>query len=231
MRLLGLLSASLLALPHGLAAQVSVADEGSFTISRNGARVGTETFTIRHSGPGGGDAYVANGTVDIQGRKLMPALRADASFEPIAYQLEVRQRDVVVLRLKGIAGRGRFSTQVRTAKGESTKEFITAADALLLDDDVFHQYYFVAQRAQRLGATGGTIAVIVPQRTEQQVLRAKWDADEQLTIAGSKVTARHLVLTEPGGASRNLWVDAQGHLLKISLDGTGLVAQREDAPR
>lgn len=230
MRLFGLLSAGLLVLPHGAPAQVAVADEGSFTITHDRARVGKETFTIRRAGPGSADAYVANGTTELQGRRLLPALRTDASFDPIAYQLEIRQGDDVVTRLKGIAGRGRFSTQVRTAKGESTKEFIAADDALLLDDDVFHQYYFVAQRAAKLGAAGGTIPVIVPQRSEQQMLRAQWAADDRLTIGGASVSARHLVLTGPGGKARNVWVDAQGRLLQVSVESSNLLAQRDALP-
>jgi len=63
------------------------------------------------------------------------------------------------------------------------------------------------------------------------VLRAKWDADETITIAGRPVTARHLVLTEPAGGSQNVWVDATGHVLKVSLDSRGLVIQRDQLPR
>ena len=233
MRILGLLCMTVLAvpLPSGATAQVSVVDEGSFSITRNGARSGRETFTIRKTGVGAADAYVSNGTTDIDGRRLVPALQADADFEPIKYQLEVRKGDDVVERLKGIAGRGRFSTQVRTSKGESTREFIVSDDAVMLDDDVFHQYYFVAQRAQKLGAAGGSIAVVTPQRAEQQVLTAKWAPDESVVIAGRPVAAKHLVLSETGGGSQSVWVDAAGHVLKISLDGRGLVIQRDALPR
>ena len=233
MRTLGLLCMTMLAvpLPSAATAQVSVVDEGSFTITRNGARSGRETFTIRKTGVGAADAYVANGTTDLDGRRLVPALQADADFGPIKYQLEVRRGDNVVERLKGISGRGRFSTQVRTSKGESTREFIASDDAVLLDDDVFHQYYFVAQRAQKLGAAGGSIAVVAPQRAEQQVLRAKWAPDETLVIAGHAVPAKHLVLTDAAGGSDNVWVDATGHVLKVSLDGRGLLIQRDELPR
>jgi hypothetical protein len=232
MRTLGFLCLTALAvpMPSGAAAQVSVIDEGSFTIMRNGARSGRETFTIRRTGLGAVDAYVANGSTDLDGRRLVPALQADADFSPIKYQLEVRKGDDVLERLKGIAGRDRFSTQVRTTKGESTREFIAADNAVLLDDDVFHQYYFVAQRAQKLGAAGGAIPIIIPQRAEQQMLHAKWDADETITIAGRPVTARHLVLTEPAGASQNVWVDAAGHVLKVSIDSRSLVIQRDQLP-
>jgi hypothetical protein len=233
MRTLGLLCMTSLAmpLPSGAAAQVSVVDEGSFTITRDGARSGRETFTIRKTGVGAANAYVANGTTDLDGRRLVPALQTDADFEPIKYQLEVRKDDNVVERLKGIAGRGRFSMQVRTSQGESTREFIASDEAVLLDDDVFHQYYFVAQRALKLGAAGGSIAVVTPQRAEQRVLTAKWAPDESVVIAGRPVAAKHLMLSEAGGGSQSLWVDAAGHVLKVSLDGRRLVIQRDALPR
>ncbi len=131
MRTLGLLCMTVLSvpIPSGATAQVLVVDEGSFTITRNGARSGRETFTIRKTGVGATDAYVSNGTVDLNGRRLVPALQVDADFGPMKYQLEVRRGEDVVERLKGLAGRGRFSTQVRTPKGESTREFIAADDA------------------------------------------------------------------------------------------------------
>ena len=233
MRTLGLLCMTVLAvpIPSGATAQVSVVDEGSFTITRNGAKIGRETFTIRKTGVGATDAYVANGTIDLDGRRLVPALQTDADFEPIKYQLEVRRGDNVVERLKGIAGRGRFSTQVRTPKGESTREFIASDDAVLLDDDVFHQYYFVAQRARKLGAAGGSIKVVMPQRAEQRVITAKWAPDESVVIDGRPMTAKHLVLTEAGGGSQNVWVDAAGHVLKVSLEAKGLLIQRDEPPR
>jgi hypothetical protein len=232
MRTLGLLCMTVFAmpLPSGATAQVSVVDEGSFTITRNGAKSGRETFTIRKTGVGAADAYVANGTTDLDGRRLVPALQADADFGPIKYQLEIRRGDDVVERLKGMAGRDRFSMQVRTSKGESTREFIASDDAVLLDDDVFHQYYFVAQRAQKLGAAGGSIAVVTPQRAEQRVLNAKWAPDETLVIAGHSLSAKHLVLTDAGSGSASVWVDAMGHVLKVSLDGRGLLIQRDELP-
>ena len=233
MRTLGLLCMTAIAvpLPSGATAQVLVVDEGSFTITRNGARTGRETFSIRRTGTAAGDAYVANGTVDLDGRRLVPALQTDADLGPMKYQLEIRKGDDVLERLKGISGRGRFSTQVRTAKGESTREFIASDNAVLLDDDVFSQYYFIAQRALKLGAAGGAIPVVVPQRAAQEVLHAAWSPDETIVIAGRPVKGRHLVLTEPGGAVQNVWMDSAGRVLKVSIDARGLVIQRDDLPR
>jgi hypothetical protein len=225
------LSATLLAMPAPAAAQVTVVDEGSFTISRGGSPVGRETFTIRRTPGPGGAVYVANATVDVDATRISPALRADNSFSPLAYQLEVREGAAVRERLKGLVGRGRFSAQVKTPTGESTKEYIVSDGALVLDDDVFHQYYFLAQRVQQLGTGGGTVPVVIPRRNTQQVMRVRVQGDEQVVVGGKALEARHLVLTEPGGSARQIWVDAQGRVLKVSLDARGIVALRDDPPR
>lgn len=231
MRYLSLLSATLLAVPSPSPAQVSVVDEGTFTITRDGQRIGHETFTIRKTAGPGGDVYVASATVDVDTQRLSPALRADDSFAPLAYQLEVRSGDEVQERLKGLVGRGRFSAQVKTPRGESTKEYVVSDGALVLDDDVFHQYYFLAQRAGRLGGAGGTVPVVIPRRNTQVVMRVKLVGPDRVTIGGRAIAARHLVLAEPGGATRQIWVDDAGRVLKVSLDARGLTATRDEPPR
>lgn len=231
MRYLSLLSATMLAMPSTSPAQVTVVDEGTFTIARNGQRIGRESFTIRKTSGPGGDVYVANATVDVDTQRLSPALRADDSFAPLAYQLEVRSGDEVQERLKGLVGRGRFSAQVKTPRGESTKEYIVSDGALVLDDDVFHQYYFLAQRTGRLAAAGGTVPVVIPRRNMQVVMRVRSTGPDRISIGGSAIAARHLVLTEPGGATRQIWVDDQGRVLKVSLDARGMTATRDEPPR
>lgn len=231
MRVIGLLSASLLAAPAAPRAQVVAVDAGTFRITRDGRPVGQETFTIRRSGGPGGDVYIASGTVEMGTERLSPALRADASGSPLAYQLEVREGSVVRERLKGLAGRGRFSAQVTTPTGESTKEYIVADGAVVLDDDVFHQYYFLAQRAERLGDAGGTVPVVIPRHNVQEVMRVRWAGTDRITIDGAPVSARVLVLSGPTGATRRIWVDGAGRVLKVQLDGRGIVAVRTELPR
>jgi hypothetical protein len=227
MRYFGLLSATLLAVPAAAPSQVTVVDEGSFTISRSGTKIGRETFTIRRTPGPGGDVYVANATVEFDAERLSPALRADDSFAPLAYQLEVREGGEVRERLRAIVGRGRISAQVKTAKGESTKEYIVADGALVLDDNVFHQYYFLARRAS--GAA--TVPVVIPQRNTQVVMRVSTQGNDAVSVAGRAINARVLVLTEPGGATRHIWVDDQGRVLKVVLDARGITALRDEPPR
>lgn len=221
--------ALLVALPASrAAAQVATVDEGSFTITRDGRPAGREEFSIRRT-PGGesGTTYVASATVSYDDRRLSPALRADAGGSPIAYQVEVRVGSEVQERLTGQVGRGRFSALTKTPRGESSKEYVVADGALILDDDVFHQYFFVAQ-----GRRSGTVPVVVPRRNTQLTMRVEERGAEEVTIGGRRLAARHLVLRDPtGGADRDIWVDAQNRVLKVEIPSRHLVALRDDAPR
>jgi hypothetical protein len=221
--------ALLVALPAARAdAQVATADEGSFTITRDGSPVGREEFSIRRT-PGGesGTVYVASATVSYTDRRLSPALRADAAGAPLAYQMEVRVGSEVQERLTGQVGRGRFSAVTKTPRGESSKEYVVSDGALILDDDVFHQYFFVAQ-----GRRTGSVPVVVPRRNAQLTMRIEERGSEALTIGGQRVDARHLVLKDASGtADRDIWVDAQNRVLKVALSARNIVATRDEAPR
>jgi hypothetical protein len=221
--------ALLIALPAGRAgAQVATADEGSFTITREGRPAGREEFSIRRT-PGGesGTTYVASATVSYTDRRLSPALRADAGGSPIAYQVEVRVGSEVQERLTGQVGRGRFSALTKTPRGESSKEYVVSDGALILDDDVFHQYFFVAQ-----GGRAGSVPVVVPRRNAQLTMRIEERGTEELSVGGQRLSARHLVLRDAaGGADRDIWVDAQNRVLKVEIPSRSVVALRDDAPR
>jgi len=217
---------ALLSLALPAAAQVAVVDEGSFTISHNGTRIGREEFAIRRTPNPGGDVLVANATVVYTDRRLSPALQTDAAGAPLRYQVEVSAGADVHERLQGRVGRGRFSAQLRTPRGESAREYVVADGALILDDDVFHQYYFVA-RAGRTGA----VPVVVPRRNVQVTMRVDNEGADVVAISGDRVPATRYVMTEPDGAARRIWVDAQGRVLKVTLESRGITATRDDPPR
>ncbi|MBK5187683.1 MAG: hypothetical protein JJD97_05520 [Gemmatimonadaceae bacterium] len=231
MRTLSLVVALSLALPSFASAQVTTVDEGTFTITRGGTRpsdrIGQESFTIRRTRGPGGDVIVANATVTFDTEHLAPALRTDTSFSPLAYQVEVRT-GTDVERLRGRIGGGRFSAQLKTAKGESSKEYIVSDGALILDDDIFHQYYFLVQRARGGSAT---IPVVIPRRNLQETMRIQTGANEQVRVGTSSVEARHYTIQEASGATRQVWADAQGRVLKVQLDRTNITATRDELPR
>jgi hypothetical protein len=221
-----LLSAALAAsIATAAPAQVTTVDEGRFVITRGGQRVGTEDFKIRRSPDPTGEVLTATATVAYQDRRLSPTLRTDAEGAPLAYQVEVRVGSEVQERLQGQIGRGRFSARVRTPSGESAKEYIVSDGAIVVDDQVFHQYYFLGR-----GEHTGTVPVVIPRRNVQVAMRVETRGSESVAIGGRQAPARHLVLTAPGEAPRHVWLDAQGRVLKVQLDGD-IVALRDELPR
>ena len=207
--------------------QVTTLDEGTFTISRNGTAVGRESFTIR-SAPGGsgGPVVQARATVSYDDRRLTPVLKADSLGSPTEYQLEVRAGANASEVLKGVIRRGRFSATMQTPRGENLKEYVVSEGALVLDEDVFHQYYFLAR-----GNRTGSVPVVVPHRNVQVVMRIEDRGPASVSIGGRSIPGRALVLIEPGGGNREIWVDSQGRVLKVAIPSRGLVAIRDEPPR
>jgi hypothetical protein len=226
---LALTAAVLAAIPRAepAAAQVVTVDEGSFTISQNGREIGREQFRIRRTPTvDGGATYVASATVAYGDHRLSPDLSTDVRGAPLAYRVETRVGTDTQERLTAQVGRGRFSALVKTPKGESLKEYVVADGALILDDEVFHQYYFLAQ-ANRTGS----VPVVIPRRNTQVMVRVTAKGTDAVQVGGRTLDARRVELAEPGGATRDSWVDAQGRVLKVSLPARGIVALRDDPPR
>ena len=209
-----------------LDAQVNTLDEGSFTISRGGTTIGREQFKIVTTPGAGGATFVASATVSYQDRRLSPAMRTSPTGAPLAYQIEVKVGTETRESLRGQIGRGRFSARLQTPQGESAREYIVADGALILDEDVFHQYFFVALR----GASGA-VPVVVPRRNVQVTMQVEARGDGQVKLGAQSLAARHLVLTEAGGEERHIWVDSANRVLKVEIPGRGITALRDDPPR
>ena len=201
-------------------------DEGSFTISRNGQTIGREQFSIRSSTGALGPTYTAYGTTTYSDRRLDPRLVTDAGGAPVRYEVETRVGPERQELLSGQVQRGRFSARTQTPRGMSAREYIVADGALILDDDIFHQYFFVA-RAERTGA----LPVVVPRRNVQVTMQVEVKGFERLTIGGTPIDARRLSVSEPNGETRDVWVDGEGRVLRVAIPARGLVAQRDDPPK
>ena len=208
------------------ASQVVTLDEGTFTITRNGTPVGRESFTIRSSPGGpGGPVVQARATVSYDDRRLTPVLKADSIGSPTEYQLEVRAGANASEVLKGVIRRGRFSATMQTPRGENLKEYVVSDGALVLDEDVFHQYYFLTR-----GGRTGSVPVVVPHRNVQVVMRMEDRGAASVTVGGQAIAGRAFVLVEPAGANREIWVDPQGRVLKVAIPSRGIVAVRDEPP-
>jgi hypothetical protein len=225
MRQILFVAATLAATASILEAQVAIVDEGRFVITRDGRRIGTEDFVIRRTTGAGGDVLTGTATVAYQDRRLAPAVRTDPRGAPLAYQVEIRVGPEIRESLRGQVGRGRFSARIRTPGGESAKEYIVSDGAIILDDEVFHQYYFLG-----MSERSGSVPVVVPRRNVQVSMRVEsGGGSEMVEIGGTRVSARHLVVDDPGGGTRHVWLDSQGRVLKVTIDG--VTAIRDELPR
>ena len=114
---------------------------------------------------------------------------------------------------------------VQTRTGEASREYVISNGALLVDDDVLHQFAFVGL------ALAGGYDIIAPRATGQAHYRLEARGSEVLDIGRSRVEGRRYALIDAGGSAREVWLDAQGRLLKVALPEKSLVAIRDDPPR
>lgn len=211
------------------AAQSSaVVDEATFIVTRKGAPIGRESFKIiRAPGPGG-QVFRAVSTSALGEDRVSTTttLATDSSGAPVLYEFQLSQRGEVLQRIQGRGRPDRFSVLVQTKGGEAAREYALQPGAVLLDDDVFHQFFFVARAAFR-----SEVTIIAPRTARQERMRLEELGNETIQIGGQNILGRHLALVDSAGARRELWVDPAGRLLKVSIPEKALLALRDDPPR
>jgi hypothetical protein len=212
-------------LPFTLTAQVSaLVDDGTFTISKKGAPVGREAFRItRLPGPGG-QVFRGSGTTVLENRRYTTVLGTDSVGVPLSYEARLAF-DGKNVRIEGRGRPGRFSVLSSTAGGESAREYVLQNGALLMEEEVFLHYFFVP-----LASASSHITVIVPREAQQSALEVTSRGSESVEIAGKKLPGRRFSISSDG-VTRDVWVDALGRLLKVSIPEKELVALRDDPPR
>ncbi len=215
-----------LAVPAAARAQNQTLDEGTFRIMVAGHEVGRETFSIRESGAGSDAVVVAQGRVTLDNRTVNSSLElTGAKLRPAVYQVQIEGDGE-----KRIAGRlagGRFSAKIVSPSGEQMREYLAGDGAVVVDEGVAHQYYFVA-RAAAAGAT--TLPLLVPSENRQVMAQLSSAGQESVEVGGKRVPARHLVVTLRGGDARDVWVDDQGRILRVEIPARQYAAVRTSAP-
>ena len=202
-------------------------DEGTFLIARSGSPIGRESFRISQSARGAAETYRATAQVVLGDRRIVPTLTCDSLGAPISYDVAVQGGSDPTARLQARARPGRFSSMLRTSEGESTHEYVVPAGVLVLDDDIVHQLYFVTIGGRR----SGSVTVLAPRTGIQAVAGLQSLGASSVDIGGVSVAGTHLVLTAPGFARREFWIDAGGRVLKAAIPERGIVAQRDEPPR
>ena len=208
------------------AAQTEVVDEGTFRLSVRGTPVGTETFTIRRTGSGDAAAYVAQGRLVLDsGEQTRALLQLEGpALRPSAYQIEVTGPEKQSIR--GQAAGNRFRAQIVSTAGEMMREYIASDGAVVLDEGIAHQYYFLVPAAE--GQT--QVPVILPRESRQVSARVRAAGTETITIAGQSVQAQRLEIEPAGVSARTIWVDSQGRVLRLSIPAESYRADRTTLP-
>jgi hypothetical protein len=212
-----------------LRAQTGATDEGTFRVSVDGRDVGTEEFSIRQSGSGSGAETVATGRVQLTlptgTLELTPRLRASGlRADPVSYEVSVggdSPRKIV-----GTVGNGRFSAKIVSSSGEQLREYVASSGAIVLDDAVAHQYYFLARRLRN-----GSVPVIIPRENRQVMATVTDRGEERVTIGGTTANLFHLVVRPADAGERHVWVDALNRVIKVEIPERNYVAVRTELPR
>src|SRR5207253_2062527 len=119
--------------------QVSVIDQGTFLISRNGTSIGRESYRILRSPAPGGQALRATGQSAIGEDRMETTLGTDSLGLPVSYESKLYQHGELIQHIVGRGRPGRFGILVETKGGESAREYVLTNGALLIDDNIFHQ--------------------------------------------------------------------------------------------
>lgn len=213
-----------LALPPAAIAQRAVIDEGTLLISRDGARIGRESFRVQAAE--NGRYLTATGQAAHGDLRIAPALSVDsASGTPVLYRIETRVSGGAPERLQATGRPGRLSAVYRRAAGESAKEYVLRGHAIVLDQDVYHQYALLP-----LLGWSGPVTVVVPRQSAALEGTLVDRGAATVRVDGRNVAARHFVLGLAAG-DREYWVDRSGRLLRVSIPSIKLEAVREELPQ
>lgn len=208
------------------AAQNVVIDEGTFRLSVRGTPVGTETFNIRRTGSGNTATLIAQGRVVLDsGEQTRALLQVEGpGLRPSAYQIEVTGPERQSIR--GQAAGNRFRATIVSTGGETMREYLASEGAVVLDDGVAHQHFFLAERLDG----DGSVPIIIPRQSRQVNATIRTVASETIQVAGQSVRARRLEVQPAGLPARTVWLDDEGRVLRLSIPEDQYLAERTALP-
>jgi hypothetical protein len=209
-----------------LGAQVVVVDEGIFTISVAGERVGREDFSIRRNVADGG--YVAQGNVLRGESRSSVILTTDSAGLPFRFQIE---RFVGGRTQENTSGEyrrgGLWSGRTVRPQGESAREFRLPEIVLAADDGVIHHSWFLVRFLR-----GGTLPVLRPRGLTVRPMLVESAGPDSVLFGLEQYDAERWIIREGAGGPvlREVWADAQGRLLRVRIPAEGVDATRDEPP-
>lgn len=208
-------------------AQALVIDEGSFSLFRDGARVGREDFGIRVTRGGVGGAFVAQGNILMGDQRRALLLNVDSSGAPLRVQIESRDGVSLVQSVVGEVDRGVWSGRILRESGESARAFRLPEDTFLAEDGVVHQLWFLVRFGE-----GRPVTLFTPSALRSRRVFIEEQAPDRVALGLRELVARRwsVRLEDDGSLAWEVWTDAGGRLLRVVNHLTGLEALRDEIP-
>lgn len=206
--------------------QLDIVDEGSFVLYLNGQRFGREQFSIKRNTAPDGVTLVARSTLTLEGRRIESMVRTDTTGQPLEFMIEDYRDGRLHSRVKGSAVGPRFVEQTSSRGGQSEKEFRLAPGTVMADTESVYQLYFVAR-------TRGIawVRLLFPRRLSRDSASITVRSENQeVELGNGRVPARHLIVMNAAGIATDVWLDANGRLLRVAVQSRGFVAVREAPP-
>lgn len=208
------------ALPAASAApQGPILDAGTFVISRNGAVVGREEFTVRRGQSSGPAGYTITSTVTYPPTSpritLSPVVELGPDSMPVQVQYDIYGDGQA--RVYARFGPRRVTLRVVRPRGESARELPATGREIVVDDSVFGLYAIPPARGARQAVAPRSGARLPAELLDR--------GTERTTVQGVSHELRHYVL-RLGSQERHLWYDQDGKLMKVEVPALGLTAER-----
>ena len=220
-----LVAALILGMPAArLSAQVTVVDEGTFSLLLRGTRTGREDFSIRRTTGGG---IVASANLLRGDARSTVALNTDSVGTPEQFRMETVRAGRPEENVTGERRGSLWSGLAMRPAGERGSEFRLPPGVLLADDALVHHLWFVLRFAE--GRSG---ARLLPRGFALDSLVVEAAGPDRVTIGLEELEARKFIVrsADGRGAVREVWTDAEGRLLRLRIPAEEFEAIRDEPP-
>ena len=219
-----IITAALSSLAAGTAVGQETLDRGTLVIIQGDRVVGREKFLLRSGRRSGSpDGFTLSSSVSYPAERPLRTFTAVVEFlpdsQPVASILELQNGDQE--RVLMVIGPRRVTVRLKTAAGESAREYPAGGSVLLADDSVF-AYHALPPNLSQPAARGMTLRGA--RRGEAELT----DHGTEPTDVGPNTRALWHLSVTLGGVTRHLWYDDRGRLVKLSIPSKDLVVLRTE---
>jgi hypothetical protein len=192
-------------------------DAGRLALRDGGQRVGVESFRVWEAGAN------LNSVARIEpsgnrGGEFQVGVRLDGQFRPVTYEL----LGPGGRKIEGVWEIDRVRIHTVTSEGERWREFASRGPSTVLEAGVAHHYLVLVHV---LRETGGRVTVIVPLLGESSTAELVGEQPGEVEVDDRPIAATRYDIRVDGQV-RQVWIDAEGRLLRVLDTATGREAVR-----